>query len=266
MGIGKAAALAMGAGAATLVYGALVESNRLVLERRTLPLRDWPERLYGFRIALLGDFHIRDRWSFDLGRRAVDLALEQNPDAVAIVGDFVGYWKHDSVDMLTAMLEPLMIMEGAVVAVPGNHDYPEPGVRLLGDILSQLNVRLLRNAAWTRGGVTWVGVDSARAGRADPVLAAVEVKGPRIALWHEPDLTHHLPPMSLQLSGHSHGGQFRFPFGFTPMHSRLGERYVAGYYTDTKTPLYVTRGIGTTGPPSRFLCPPEVTLLTLVPA
>ena len=70
----------------------------------------------------------------------------------------------------------------------------------------------------------------------------------------------------LQLSGHSHGGQFTFPGGFTPMHTKLGEKYVRGFYPEASTPIYVSKGIGTTFLPSRLNCAPEVSILTLVPA
>lgn len=68
---------------------------------------------------------------------------------------------------------------------------------------------------------------------------------------------------SLMLSGHSHGGQFISPWGWAPMKTRGGKKYVRGFYPDAPTPIYVSRGLGTTGPPSRLFCPPEVTILTL---
>ena len=70
----------------------------------------------------------------------------------------------------------------------------------------------------------------------------------------------------LQLSGHSHGGQFKVPYNLTPMTSANGDKYRDGFYPDASTPLFVTRGVGTTGPPSRFLCPPQVAILTLTSA
>ncbi len=260
--------LALGlAGAGMLVYGALYESNRLVVERHTLRLKDWPERLSGYRIALLGDFHLRDPYSLILAKRAIAEALEAEPDMVALVGDFVGSWTGRNVGMLTELLEPLLLMNGSVVTVPGNHDHRGRSIEILSMILDELNIKLLRNESWKHDGITWVGVDSARESMDDPVAAMKGIRGPAIALWHEPDLVDELPPgCALQLSGHSHGGQFRLPFGFTPMHSDFGRKYVQGFFPSTPTPLYVTRGVGTTGPPSRFLCPPEVAILTLVPA
>ena len=256
------------ASAATLVYGALVEANRLKVERVRLRLPRWPERLAGYRIALLGDFHLRDRYTTALGCKAVAAALDEAPDMVALVGDYVGYWRPDSEDLLYEVLEPMLLMEGNVVAVPGNHDHWHAPPLLLDGIMASLNIRLLRNEIWRHGGVAWVGIDSANAHCADPRAA---VKGlhksdAAVALWHEPDCVEALPPgPALMLSGHSHGGQFTFPWGWTPMHTCNGERFVRGYFPNAPTPLYVTRGIGTTGPPSRLNCSPEVTILTLEP-
>lgn len=260
--------LLAGASAGVLVYGALYEANRLVVERHALRLKGWPRRLDGFRIGLLADFHLRDRYSVDLGRRAVGMVLDEAPDMVAIAGDFVGYWQAESSCMLAEVLEPLLLMNGNVVAVPGNHDYWDGSPDLLAPILEELNIRLLRNESWRHCGITWVGVDSANVNKAKPVKAFEAVEdGPVVVLWHEPDPVDTLPQVAaLQLSGHSHGGQFRFPGGFTPMHTRNGRKYVRGYHPEAPTPVYVSRGIGTTGPPSRFLCPPEVTILTLLSA
>lgn len=271
-----------GASAGLLVYGALYESKRLVVERRTIALPKWPERLTGFKIALLGDFHVRDRYSLDLAKRAVAEALDATPDMVVLIGDFVGYWKSESARMLGDLLEPLLLMDGNVVAIPGNHEYWNGDPCLLQPILDELNIKFLRNAHWTHLGINWVGIDSANMGRHDPYRAVhgVDVPSgrpetshgpathatPTIVLWHEPDPIDELPfRADLQLSGHAHGGQWRFP-GWTPMSTRNGEKYVGGFFSRRgETPLYVTRGVGTTGPPARFLCPPEVAILTLVP-
>ncbi len=253
------------AGAATLAYGALVEANQLVIERLSLHLQGWPKRLDGFKIAVLGDLHVRGLYSVRLSKRAVQAALGESPDMVVLVGDLVAYWSAETPAMLGDVLEPLLLMNGNAVAIPGNHDYCCGPVDNLAAILGELNIRLLRNESWRHQGITWVGIDSYNARQANPKLAMETAElEPRIALWHEPDLVDQLPAgCVLQLSGHSHGGQFRLPFGFTPMHSENGKRYPRGFYPGASTPLYVTRGVGTTGPPSRFLCPPEVSVLTL---
>ncbi len=255
-------------GVGTLAYGALVEARSLVLDRHTLSLPGWPERLRGFRIALLSDFHIGSRSSIDLTQRAISMTLDEAPDMVVIAGDFVQHWTPSTPRVLGQCLEPLLLMDSCVVGVPGNHDYHDGNPEILKMICSELNIKLLRNEAWKHLGITWVGIDSGTVGQANPARAMMEAKSdPCIAIWHEPDLVDCLPSgCVLQLSGHSHGGQFRFPGGFTPMHTELGKKYPRGYYPEAPTPLYVSRGIGTTFLPSRLFCAPEVTLLTLVPS
>lgn len=257
----------LGASAATLVYGALVEANRLVVERRRLSLRGWPKKLDGFRIAVLADLHLRDKYSLDLAQRAVAAALAEAPDMVVLPGDLVGYWKEESIELLGRTLEPLRLMRGACVIVPGNHEYwggtPEPLVTLC----DEFGIQLLANEVWAHKGIQWAGVDSANAGHADPfsTMAAVKPKkGPVVAIWHEPDLVDWLPNgAALQISGHSHGGQFRLPNGWAPKHTDNGRIYVDGFFPEASTPLFVSRGIGTTGPPSRLFCPPTVDILEL---
>ncbi len=261
--------LTAGVSAGALAYGALVESNRLVKVEKKLVLPGWPKRLNGFRIALLGDFHLRDEYSFALAQRAVGAALDEVPDMVGLVGDFVGYWKPEVIPMLGEVLEPLLLMQGNVVAVPGNHEYVHGDPTLLAAVCGELNIKLLRNERWVHQGVQWVGVDSANAGQADPVEAFEDVDedDPVVVLWHEPDMVPWLPERAhLMLSGHSHGGQFLTPWGQPFIGSRNGRKYRRGFFPETETPLYVTSGVGTTGPPSRLFCPPEVVILTLLSA
>ncbi|HSI73661.1 MAG TPA: metallophosphoesterase [Fimbriimonas sp.] len=256
------------AGAGMFAYGMLVESRRLVLEKHSLRLPLWPESLSGYKIAVLADFHLRGRYSLELAQRAVAMALHQKPDMVVLAGDLVAFWEPQSKEMIRAALEPLRLMDGKAVAVAGNHDYfYDEDAAMLGPILDDLNIQFLRNEVWVQDGISWVGIDSAVMQRHNPVGTMAEVETcPAVCLWHEADLVDELPQgCALQISGHSHGGQFRFPFGITPMHSYLGKKYPRGFYPDAPTPLYVSRGVGTTGPPSRFLCPPEVSLLTLMP-
>lgn len=253
-------------GIGLLAYGALVEAKRLTLEKLTLRLPDWPQRLNGLRIAHISDLHLRDEYSLELAVRAARMVVDEQPDAVAITGDFVGYWKAESPWLIEQALAPLVGMNAPILAVPGNHDHFFDGVRYLRPILDELGIRLLQNESVSECGVQWVGVDSANMHRDDVRAAFANARNdlPTIVLWHEPDLVDRLPRRcDLMLAGHSHGGQFLAPWGWAPMTTRNGRRYRHGFYPDAATPLYVSRGVGTTGPPSRLFCPPEVTILVL---
>jgi predicted MPP superfamily phosphohydrolase len=92
---------------------------------------------------------------------------------------------------------------------------------------------------------------------------------PVVLLLHEPDLVDEMskdPRVSLQLSGHTHGGQVLImgkPPIFTP---HLGRIYNMGLFRVNDTWLYTNRGLGVISVPLRYNCPPEVTHLTLTRA
>ena len=87
-------------------------------------------------------------------------------------------------------------------------------------------------------------------------------------LMHEPDMADITcldPRLSLQLSGHTHGGQVIIP-GKPPFFQPfLGKKYPSGLYKVRNSWLYTNRGLGVISVPLRINCPPEITHLTLVP-
>lgn len=255
------------AGLGWLVYGALVEANKLVLERRRLKLVGWPKRLDGYKIGVLADLHLRDIYTAEHAARAIEMLLDEEPDMVVLPGDLIGYWKDETPELLRTVLAPLLLMNDHVLAIPGNHDYWGGDAADLEPILSELNIRLLQNSTVVKDGICWAGIDSAKARRAEPfdtMLEAFKQDDPVIVLWHEPDFVEELPPGgALMIAGHSHGGQWVFPGGLVPMKTDGGRRYLSGFYEETRTPLYVSRGLATTGPPARFGSLPEVSLLIL---
>lgn len=255
------------AGVGTLVYGALVEAKRLVLERRELRLKRWPKKLAGTKIALLADLHVRTEYSITLAARAVRMAIEAKPDYFLLPGDLIARWDCGVLEKVEGVLAPLVPYSDRVIISLGNHEYHNGSPEPLVDLCRAMGFKVLRNEAWRHGGITWAGIDSANECRSEARItmeAALALGPPIVVLWHEPDVVETLPDgAALMVSGHSHGGQFRFPGGFTPMHTLNGRKYVRGYFPNAPTPLYVSRGVGTTGPPSRLNCPPEVSLLTL---
>jgi predicted MPP superfamily phosphohydrolase len=137
--------------------------------------------------------------------------------------------------------------------------YEKAGVRFLCNESATLKVGAARLGI--------VGLDDAVAGRpdVDGALADGGESDATIWLMHAPGYADLLPAAvraSVVLAGHTHGGQIRLPPipAFTPSGSG---RFVAGWYSTAVAPLYVSRGIGTTGIRARLNCAPELPVLTL---
>jgi hypothetical protein len=83
----------------------------------------------------------------------------------------------------------------------------------------------------------------------------------KIMLAHQPNSIHsvHDAGVDLQLSGHTHGGQF-WPFNYP---TKLANAYLAGHYDHDGTQIYVNRGTGYWGPPLRIGIPAEISLIRL---
>lgn len=285
MNLRKAVGWTVAAGAGLLVYGAVVEAVRLRVQRRTLRLPNWPEALSGTTVGLIADLHLSaGSRNIDLVKRAIAMLREENPDYVVVAGDFIDSWEPETLDIFWDAMGGLDFFRGRLLGCLGNHDYfsawdrwmariLKPGQpnhtgdpKWLAELFDVLGGRMLVNEAVTLGGISWVGIDSGNNGSPMPyaALSQADWTKPVVVLWHEPDFVDTLPAgPDLMLSGHSHGGQFVTPWGWAPMTSRNGEKYLRGFFQETEVPLFVTTGVATTGPPSRLFCPPEVVILTL---
>jgi len=264
-----------GVGATTLAclggsaYAAWVEPRRLTLERVTLTLPGLPPHLEGLRLALLSDLHRGPCVEQEQIARAVEMSRAEAPDLVLLTGDFV----YCSAAFAASCAEELARLDppGGVHACLGNHDHWTDPDRV-ASALEEAGVEVLRNRAVEVDDGLWVaGVDDVWERHADleTALADVPAGATIVLLVHEPDFADTVAAdgrVTLQLSGHSHGGQVRLPLLGPPVLPYLGRRYPAGLYHVGPMQLYVTRGVGLIVPPIRFNCRPEVTLLEMHPA
>jgi predicted MPP superfamily phosphohydrolase len=161
----------------------------------------------------------------------------------------------------------------ATVAVLGNWEY-RAGVE--GDqarkVYQEAGVDLLINQSKLLevGGssLALVGMDDMLAGRPDVTVARLGLAAGETEIWviHEPNFADQVPETvprpTLLLAGHTHGGQIRIPF-MPPVKPIGAGRFLEGWYRDTPAPMYVSRGVGTTGIPARFRCPAELPIFTL---
>jgi uncharacterized protein len=268
MGAGSGIATGL-TGLTGVLYSAGVEPNDVLIERQTIHLRRLPACFDGFKVVLLSDLHIYPFTTVELINEAIRLTNSVRPDLVLFAGDFV-YKSPEAVFDLVPLLEKLNPAKG-VFAVLGNHDR-RVAPKIVSEALAKGGVELLNNRGIelqiASESIYLAGIDSFLAGTPRPSEAFSARRGTvcSIALVHEPDSIRELcaeVPVDLQLSGHSHGGQVRFP-GFGAMVlPRFGQIYDLGLHEVGHAQIYTTRGIGTVYLPVRFNCPPEVTAITL---
>ncbi len=245
------------------IYAYAVEPRLVRLEEVAIHIASLPDELEGFTIGVIADLHLNGA-PLTTARKAVRMLSDRNPDAVVVVGDFASDsgTRADLIERINEVLEPFEHPYG----VPGNWDrwcedpaYP-----------GQVDVDMLVNRGVLLAPGLWLcGVDDALLGSPsiDRAVARAPEGAVRILLAHEPDVAGRVEPhhgISLQVSGHTHGGQVRLPLLGPLLLPPMGRDHPSGLASTPTHWLYTSRGIGMSHIQVRFLCPPEVTLIRLV--
>lgn len=239
-----------------------------------VPVAGLPQALHGFTIAQISDIHVGPTIKGPYIDRIVDRVNSLKADAVAITGDLVDGSVRD-LSPHTAPLGRLASRHGTFV-VTGNHEY-YAGAEAWIEELRRIGLRVLLNehvvverdgASLVLGGVTdFTAGQFIASHRSDPVQAlagAPASAAVRVLLAHQPRSAPAAAAagFDLQLSGHTHGGQF-WPWNlFVPMQ----QPYVHGLRRHERMWIYISRGTGYWGPPKRFGAPSEITKVRLVVA
>ena len=256
------------------IVGFVNARGRARIRRIDIPIAGLPAALNGFSIAQISDLHVGPTIKRDYLDRVVDAVNSLGADMIAVTGDLVdGTVKELS--RHTAPLSRLTSRHGAFF-VTGNHEYYS-GANAWVKEVRRLGVAVLLNehVVLRHGGAVVVvaGVTDLYAGhfdpahRSDPVAAMMGAPGDagvRLLLAHQPGsaIAAASAGFDLQLSGHTHGGQF-FPWNFVV---RLFHPLTAGLHRVGRLWIYISRGTGYWGPPQRLGAPSEITYLRLVPA
>jgi len=261
-------AAVLGATASVMGWGAVVGRHEFTVEEVPVRIPGLPKALDGYTIAQISDIHI----GMLVGEKQIAPGLEKlartKSDLVVVTGDMVDFDPKYIAE--TARILGALKARDGVYAILGNHDHYTGGVAV-AEALRKAGLDVLVNDGRViRGGFSLLGVDdvaSLRNGGIGPRLDRAQMQVPndlpQILLSHQPHtIDFWAGRVALQLSGHTHGGQFN-P-GFRP--ADLVMRYVAGRYEVGKTTLWVNRGFGVVGPPARVGAPPEVTKIVLVSA
>jgi predicted MPP superfamily phosphohydrolase len=259
---------------AAVGIGVLVALRGPYVRRVDIPVQGLAPDLDGFRIVQISDLHVGPTMRRAYVQRVVDMTKELAPDLIALTGDLVD----GSVRRLSHQVAPLELLASGDRAffVLGNHEYYS-GVAPWTAHFEAMGFRVLRNehvtvergaARLLIGGVIDFAArfsdpdarprpDLATDGDAQPAFRLLLAHNPKIAPLAEQ------AGFDLQLSGHTHAGQF---FPWTLVIHLVHGPHAAGLSRRGRLWVYVSAGTGTWGPPVRLGSTPELTLLRLVAA
>ncbi|HEX3717385.1 MAG TPA: metallophosphoesterase [Verrucomicrobiae bacterium] len=262
----NAAAAWFGAAVLASIYG-LINASWIRVTRVTAKLPNLPEAWQGRTVAVVTDLHLGNMRGAGFTNHVVAKLQKLQPRAVLISGDLYD-GSHGDLD---ALIEPLKKMRApaGVYYVTGNHEEFTARDKFI-DAVSRTGIRVLNNEKVESDGVQIVGVhdgetDDPNIYRAALRRARLDRNRPSILLAHRP--SHLSVPeaegISLQVSGHTHGGQM---WPWTWIAARVHKQFNHGLNRLGKMLVYTSYGVGTWGAPMRLGTKSEIALLRLEPS
>ncbi|HEX9433524.1 MAG TPA: metallophosphoesterase [Burkholderiales bacterium] len=259
--------IVLGGSVFAMVVGAVAAFSGPRIERIDLPVAGLHRDLEGLRIVQISDLHVGPNIGRRYVQRVVDLSRSLQPDLVVLTGDIVD----GPVERLAPQVAPLaeLAKAGSAYFILGNHDCYAGADAWIAHF-RQMGMTVLLNAHTIvqRGKARLLigGVVDPAYGRLRPEISiANQAADFRLLLAHNPRLAPlgAAAGFDLQLSGHTHAGQF---FPWTLAVRLVHAPHVAGLSREGAMTVYVSAGTGTWGPPVRFGTNPELTLVRLVRA
>ena len=265
---------------AALIYGTVIEPHNLQLSEFVVFTDRLPLQTDPIKILQITDLHI-ERWT-RRETKVLNLVKKVNPDLIIVSGDYVNT-SYNTDPQTHASVRKLLSQLKAPYGVYATLGSPPVDLRdQVIPIFDGLDIKLLRHdyevLEFENGGkLTVLGMDCTHHLPTDEARLARLVSRapkdvPQLFVFHSPEMMPQATAhgIDLYMCGHTHGGQVRLPIiGPLLTSSQLGRRYVMGMYKEWRTHLYVSRGIGLEGmsaPRVRFMCPPEMTLMVLMPS
>ncbi|MCT9007613.1 metallophosphoesterase [Streptomyces rhizosphaerihabitans] len=257
---GAAAAVAVG----TVGYGTYGVLRGPAVKRVTVPLAKLPRSAHGFRIAVVSDIHLGPVLGRGFAQKVVDTINSTQPDLIAVVGDLVDGSVKD-LGPAAAPLARLRARHGSYF-VTGNHEYFSGAEQWIREV-RELGIHPLENARTELAGFDLAGVNDLQGESEGQGPDFGKALGDRdrtracVLLAHQPVQIHEAVRhgVDLQLSGHTHGGQL-WPGNFV---AAAANPTLAGLDRYGDTQLYVSRGAGAWGPPTRVGAPSDITVVEL---
>src|SRR6267143_5969762 len=253
--------LLFGAAVVAGLYG-VFNASWTRITRTTVRLANLPAAWHGRRAALISEVHLGHVRNGSFLRRLVAKILKEEPDAIFVAGDLYDGTAIDA-GRAAAPLNQLAAPQG-VYFVAGNHEQFGDDGKYLGAIAAA-GVRVLSNEKVEVDGLQIVGVPYRNAAQDSDFAAVLRGVGldrdrASILLTHAPDHPEiaEAAGVSLQLSGHTHLGQF-IPWSWIAR--RIYRQFVYGLSRIGKMQVFTSSGAGTWGPPLRLGSNPEIVML-----
>ena len=268
--LAAAGAVAAVTPAAVLVHGVVTRKKHIRLRQADLGMRGLPRDLHGLRLVQITDVHLSPFFTPADLQRAIDIANETRAHIALVTGDLINS-RHDPLDQALELLRGLRA-EAGVFGCHGNHEayaFCEGYATKRG---AQLGIRFFDHSAETlRFGKARLRLAGVRHQSIPDryLYAAEELLEPgafNILLSHNPDVFPKAAGIGfdLTISGHTHGGQVNLEIRNWNLNiARIYTSYVDGIYRIDASAIFVSRGLGTVGPPLRLGAPPEVALIRL---
>lgn len=261
-----------GAGIGSRFYAERIEPYWVDIINHTITDSHIPNRFSGTTLVQFSDTHLGFQYQLKDLQKTITAINGLAPDIVVFTGDLVDKPDHyESAGRLIPLLREIRAPLGKF-CVFGNHDHGGNGTSLYQKTMEDSGFTVLRNANAVitnadEESIYIAGIDEPMLGTVnwEDSTASIPKEAYSILLSHAPDLADRAKDegFSLQLSGHSHGGQIRIPFIGALITPPFAKKYSEGMYQLTDMQLYVNRGLGTTRMPLRFLARPEITVFTL---
>jgi len=257
------------------------ENNFIIITDITIKSHKLPDAFDGYKIVHLSDLHGK---KFGKGQKnLVKKIKDARPDLIVFTGDMVDSGHYDAEPVLELVEQISRI--APIYFVTGNHEWWSGKFDVLGKLLEENGIRVLRNAydrlSKGKDGIYIMGIDDPaadQAGQEEANIIENEIKQVlngigetgtfSILLAHRPEMfpLYSEHGFDLILCGHAHGGQVRLPFvgGLVAPNQGFFPKYTSGVYKSRNSLMVVSRGLGNSVIPQRLFNHPEIVVLTLV--
>lgn len=256
----------------TVLYARFIEPNMLITNRFSVSSPNVKE---AFTVVFFSDTHFSGIYPEQNIEKIVERINRQNADIVVFGGDFFdNYQKEKDILDLDYMEEQLSSIEAGYgkYCIWGNHDKGGGSAKIYAEMMEKGGFTLLKNESILIEELNLEirGLDDYLLGNPDTSTDMMQASRVNIILSHAPDIIDDMDGTNtdIMLSGHSHGGQVFVPEITKKILPDGAKKYVKGLYlfkNSRDSKLIVSKGIGTTQIPYRFLNIPEIMVLEMRP-